>query len=134
MILCALRETFPVYTLVAPGADERWGDAPVHSLATAIFLRKDEVHFFDEIGYYHDPFMHVPLKRSSRNMCRTIKPRSHAMETSAPVCLKTWIRHNWLQPHSQLPFETYLDDLPRGRSSARESNPYAAGRGSARGL
>ena len=29
------------------GADERWGDAPVHSLATALFLREDEVHFFD---------------------------------------------------------------------------------------
>lgn len=27
-----------------------YGDAPVHSLATALFLDPAEVHFFDEIG------------------------------------------------------------------------------------
>lgn len=30
---------------------ERWGDAPVHSIAAALFLRPDEIHFFDNIGY-----------------------------------------------------------------------------------
>ena len=30
---------------------ERWGDAPVHSIAAALFLNRDEVHFFDDIGY-----------------------------------------------------------------------------------
>jgi alpha 1,2-mannosyltransferase len=29
---------------------ERWGDAPVHSLATAMFLRKEEVHQFHKWG------------------------------------------------------------------------------------
>ncbi|ELA41247.1 uncharacterized protein VICG_01736 [Vittaforma corneae ATCC 50505] len=39
---------------------ERWGDAPVHSLAVAMFLDMSEVHFFEEIGYTHPPFTHCP--------------------------------------------------------------------------
>jgi hypothetical protein len=29
---------------------ERWGDAPVHSLAAALFLKPEEIHFFQDIG------------------------------------------------------------------------------------
>lgn len=39
---------------------ERWGDAPVHSLAAALFLGKDKVHFFNDIGYEHPPIKHCP--------------------------------------------------------------------------
>jgi alpha 1,2-mannosyltransferase len=39
---------------------ERWGDAPVHSLALGLFLRKEEVHFFHDIGYFHDPYGYCP--------------------------------------------------------------------------
>ncbi|KAF9482769.1 glycosyltransferase family 15 protein [Pholiota conissans] len=39
---------------------ERWGDAPVHSIAAALFARKDQIHFFRDIGYRHDPFQHCP--------------------------------------------------------------------------
>ncbi|KAI7858559.1 nucleotide-diphospho-sugar transferase [Circinella umbellata] len=48
---------------------ERWGDAPVHSIAVAMFLNKTEVHFFDDIGYRHDPFMHCPLDRNVQKKC-----------------------------------------------------------------
>lgn len=27
---------------------ERWGDAPVHSIAAALFLKPEEVHYFNE--------------------------------------------------------------------------------------
>lgn len=30
---------------------ERWGDAPVHSIAAGILLPKEELHFFNDIGY-----------------------------------------------------------------------------------
>jgi alpha 1,2-mannosyltransferase len=30
---------------------ERWGDAPVHSIAAAMMLPRDKIHFFDEIAY-----------------------------------------------------------------------------------
>jgi len=39
---------------------ERWGDAPVHSIAAALFARKDQIHFFEDIGYRHEPFQHCP--------------------------------------------------------------------------
>lgn len=29
---------------------ERWGDAPVHSIAAALFLDKNEIHWFQDIG------------------------------------------------------------------------------------
>ncbi|KAF9002117.1 glycosyltransferase family 15 protein [Cyathus striatus] len=39
---------------------ERWGDAPVHSMAASLFLPKEKIHFFNEIGYFHNPFHHCP--------------------------------------------------------------------------
>ncbi|KAJ7172462.1 glycosyltransferase family 15 protein [Mycena filopes] len=39
---------------------ERWGDAPVHSIGAALFARKDQIHFFNEVGYRHEPFQHCP--------------------------------------------------------------------------
>ena len=45
---------------------ERWGDAPVHSIAAALMLKKDEVHFFNEIAYYHIPFTHCPTGEDKR--------------------------------------------------------------------
>ena len=48
---------------------ERWGDAPVHSLATAMFLRKEEVHWFHDIGYYHPGFTNCPGDEPSRQRC-----------------------------------------------------------------
>ena len=39
---------------------QRWGDAPVHSIAVSLFQSKDQIHFFDEIGYEHNPYVHCP--------------------------------------------------------------------------
>lgn len=45
---------------------ERWGDAPVHSIAAALFLKKDEIHYFDDIGYWHVPFHNCPTSEEVR--------------------------------------------------------------------
>jgi hypothetical protein len=29
---------------------ERWGDAPVHSIGAALFAKKEQIHFFNDIG------------------------------------------------------------------------------------
>lgn len=42
---------------------ERWGDAPVHSIAAALFLKKEELHFFNEIGYVQRSDLQTPLKK-----------------------------------------------------------------------
>ncbi|KAJ7314989.1 nucleotide-diphospho-sugar transferase [Mycena albidolilacea] len=39
---------------------ERWGDAPVHSIAAALFASKKQLHFFEDVGYRHQPFQHCP--------------------------------------------------------------------------
>jgi len=45
---------------------ERWGDAPVHSIGASLLLPKDQIHFFNDIGYYHVPFTHCPTTESDR--------------------------------------------------------------------
>ncbi|CAM9024096.1 unnamed protein product [Wickerhamomyces anomalus] len=40
---------------------ERWGDAPVHSIAAALFLPRDQIHYFNDVGYYHVPFHNCPI-------------------------------------------------------------------------
>ncbi|KAK3393938.1 glycosyltransferase family 15 protein [Podospora didyma] len=39
---------------------ERFGDAPVHSLAVHLLLKPEEVHHFSDIGYHHEPFFQCP--------------------------------------------------------------------------
>lgn len=39
---------------------ERWGDAPIHSIAIALFLQKKDIHWFENIGYYHVPYLQCP--------------------------------------------------------------------------
>ncbi|KAG1139255.1 hypothetical protein G6F37_008230 [Rhizopus arrhizus] len=48
---------------------ERWGDAPVHSLAVAMMLKSSEVHFFNDIGYKHIPLMHCPTEPWHQKKC-----------------------------------------------------------------
>lgn len=45
---------------------ERWGDAPVHSIAASLFLPKDQLHFFGDIGYFHAPFSNCPVDEATR--------------------------------------------------------------------
>jgi alpha 1,2-mannosyltransferase len=48
---------------------ERWGDAPVHSLFVAMFLSSDEIHHFEDIGYYHSPYHNCPLNPALQLRC-----------------------------------------------------------------
>jgi len=49
---------------------ERWGDAPVHSIGAALFAKKEQIHFFEDIGYRHNPFQHCPQGEShARGKC-----------------------------------------------------------------
>lgn len=41
------------------------GDAPAHSIAAALFLNRDEIHFANSIGYFHLPFLHCPLQENN---------------------------------------------------------------------
>lgn len=61
----------PLYTKYAEYLDgtgkfytERWGDAPIHSLAVVLFLDKKDIHFFSDIGYTHPPYTNCPQNGS----------------------------------------------------------------------
>lgn len=56
---------------------ERWGDAPIHSIAASLFLQKDQIHFFEDVGYNHGVYTQCPLNDEFRfkNRC-TCDPKS----------------------------------------------------------
>ncbi|KAK6462151.1 glycolipid 2-alpha-mannosyltransferase [Scheffersomyces coipomensis] len=45
---------------------ERWGDAPVHSMGLALFADKSKVHWFRDVGYFHDPYYNCPKTSHTR--------------------------------------------------------------------
>lgn len=49
---------------------ERWGDAPVHSIAAGLMLKKEELHFFNDIAYFHVPFTHCPTGEKTRQQLK----------------------------------------------------------------
>lgn len=71
---------------------ERWGDAPVHSIAVSLLLRRDEIIHFDELGYYHAPFATCPsgyyLRLQQR--CQCDAQAESNIDTSPSSCLMRW--------------------------------------------
>lgn len=48
---------------------ERWGDAPVQTIAASLFLKKEEIHFFNDIGYTHSIATHCPYDEKLIRNC-----------------------------------------------------------------
>jgi alpha 1,2-mannosyltransferase len=65
---------------------ERWGDAPVHSIAAALFLPRDKIQFFDEIGYEHNPYTHCPKDKATyeKGRCTCDQSRSFGALAFSP--------------------------------------------------
>ncbi|KAK6200468.1 glycolipid 2-alpha-mannosyltransferase [Scheffersomyces amazonensis] len=62
----AYREYFEFLDRAGGFFYERWGDAPVHSIAAALFLPRDRIHFFEDVGYFHVPFTNCPVDPAIR--------------------------------------------------------------------
>lgn len=77
---------------------ERWGDAPVHTIALSLLADKDLIHHFEDIGYYHAPFLSCPISEeiiaSKRCVCQ---PRGEAVnrtiDVNAHSCLARWWKY-----------------------------------------
>ncbi|KAJ7641749.1 glycosyltransferase family 15 protein [Roridomyces roridus] len=69
---------------------ERWGDAPVHSIAAGIFASKDQLQFFEEIGYEHNPYTHCPKDPGmwERGRCGCDPARS--FDYDGYSCMRQW--------------------------------------------
>ena len=69
---------------------ERWGDAPVHSLAAAIMLDVDEIHHFGDVGYRHNPYTRCPPedKYHANGQC-SCNPEDN-FDTNGYSCFHQW--------------------------------------------
>lgn len=62
---------------------ERWGDAPVHSIAISLFAQRDKIHFFDQIGYRHGPYQMCPTNNDifTKNRCFCPKDKDFTLQS-----------------------------------------------------
>ncbi|KAJ2710232.1 hypothetical protein H4R19_003850 [Coemansia spiralis] len=71
---------------------ERWGDAPVHSIAAGMLLNHSQIHFFDDIGYRHDGFARCPDRDATvqtQLKCQC-PPDLDNFDSSPGSCLPQW--------------------------------------------
>ncbi|KAJ2770504.1 alpha-1,2-mannosyltransferase ktr1 [Coemansia nantahalensis] len=61
---------------------ERWGDAPVHSIAAALLLNKSQIHWFEDIGYEHPGNMHCPRDEAMHSRCICDADRSYTYRSA----------------------------------------------------
>ncbi|KAK9478752.1 nucleotide-diphospho-sugar transferase [Lipomyces japonicus] len=69
---------------------ERWGDAPIHSLAAGLFLPKDKIHHFGDIGYRHLPYSRCPQDEKSHVSGRCYCSRQDHFDDDGYSCLPRW--------------------------------------------
>ncbi len=75
---------------------ERWGDAPVHSLAVAMFLSKDKIHYFEDIGYYHGPYNNCPANPALSQKCSCDPLKSETINNNCfDRYLGLYARQDW---------------------------------------
>ncbi|KAI0004656.1 glycosyltransferase family 15 protein [Russula compacta] len=71
---------------------ERWGDAPVHSIAAALFAGTDRIQFFREIGYEHAPYTHCPAEEELWKRGRCTCDPVHSFDYDGYSCMPRWDR------------------------------------------
>ncbi|KAF4600389.1 glycosyltransferase 15 family protein [Pleurotus pulmonarius] len=71
---------------------ERWGDAPVHSIGAALFASKDQIHFFNEIGYEHNPYTHCPRSQEAWEAGQCGCNPAKNFDYDGYSCMKQWER------------------------------------------
>jgi len=69
---------------------ERWGDAPVHSIAASLFLHKDQIHFFEEIGYEHNPYTHCLKDEGVWKKGRCSCDPRRSFDNDGYSCMRQW--------------------------------------------
>ncbi|KAK6203162.1 nucleotide-diphospho-sugar transferase [Scheffersomyces amazonensis] len=80
---------------------ERWGDAPVHSIGLNILADKNSIHHFEDIGYYHAPYLACPTSRdviaSKRCVCKAYgydgDKITKPVDVNIHSCLSRWWKY-----------------------------------------
>ncbi|KAE9403247.1 glycosyltransferase family 15 protein [Gymnopus androsaceus JB14] len=71
---------------------ERWGDAPVHSIAAALFASSSQIQFFDQIGYEHNPYTHCPRDETSWKDGKCSCDPRRSFDYDGYSCMSKWDR------------------------------------------
>lgn len=71
---------------------ERWGDAPVHTLAATLLLKPSELHYFEDIGYFHAPFASCPSSKALRlkKRCQCDPKHDSVIDVDPHSCIPRW--------------------------------------------
>ncbi|KAL1963408.1 hypothetical protein VTN77DRAFT_8424 [Rasamsonia byssochlamydoides] len=70
---------------------ERWGDAPVHSVALGLFADNEKIHWFRDIGYQHSVFSNCPDTPNCHG-CRANKLAPITLWLNKEDCRVNWFR------------------------------------------
>ncbi|KAJ2159062.1 hypothetical protein GGF46_003299 [Coemansia sp. RSA 552] len=84
---------------------ERWGDAPVHSIAASLFLNASQVHYFEDTGYYHPHVVSCPRGASTQGRCICDESKSFIQDGLCTVRYKQ-VRQMILDPNATEPVHT----------------------------
>ncbi|KAK7203398.1 glycolipid 2-alpha-mannosyltransferase-domain-containing protein [Myxozyma melibiosi] len=85
---------------------ERFGDAPLHTLAIALFMAKNETHFFRDIGYQHDINRQCPANLADKCSCEPtnlddnfykLVPMESRQRKPDDTCIRLWLGGEWLE-------------------------------------
>ncbi len=63
---------------------ERWGDAPIHTIAASLLLKKSEIQMFNDFGYFHNPNHACPKSR------KVLKDNKCSCESEEDVTFAGW--------------------------------------------
>lgn len=76
---------------------ERWGDAPVRSLALGLFADKSKIHWFRDVAYHHFPYTNCPKSPLGSNRCDgkcSTGKFSPYDDLYVENCMPTWIKYS----------------------------------------
>ncbi|KAI4212309.1 MAG: hypothetical protein LQ351_005022 [Letrouitia transgressa] len=85
---------------------ERFGDAPIHTLSVAMFVPKNEIWFFRDIGYQHDINRHCPPHAAQRCSCEPtpidenfyrLVPLESPQKKPDDTCIRQFLGGHWLE-------------------------------------
>ncbi|PWN33815.1 nucleotide-diphospho-sugar transferase, partial [Meira miltonrushii] len=69
---------------------ERWGDAPVRSIAASLLLNKDQIWHVDYAGYYHPPYGTCPRVPDPGAQCACDPHVNYDYDASHISCKPQW--------------------------------------------
>lgn len=80
---------------------ERWGDAPVHTIAVSVLLPAEKIHFVGNTGYFHNPNQDCPRNSELRSSLKCRCDPSTDFTWHKWSCVNKFFEiHNYVRPDS----------------------------------